>query len=380
MHTVLQRLSPAERTSFVLHDVFQYSFDEVATIVGRSPASCRQLASRARRALRSGPATDRFSVEPAAHRQLSERFIEACSGGDLEGLLALLDPAVQGTGDVVSGVLVGATHIAPAILRYLGPPAAPTLVHLPVGGRVGIVALRDRRVLALVVLKVDNGLVVHIDALAGRPSCGGQHGARAALSCRTGPAPGPQSAAGPGLGALGDVVSSSAGVLTRASPQNRGRVHPGGPIERAPVDLGDRPRPDPGRSSGGVRTFGGQKIQIDLVMASRFFDYRRSPMGAERRILPPPVQGQFSLPRNRNHVHIVKTESCHSVSSSRKSADLVRVPPIADHAIGSIKGTDLKGRPEIVRYGSVAGGSPSLSGVTIEVCTGSDGTSPVTSW
>ena len=48
MHTVLQRLSPAERTSFVLHDVFQYSFDEVATIVGRSPASCRQLASRAR--------------------------------------------------------------------------------------------------------------------------------------------------------------------------------------------------------------------------------------------------------------------------------------------------------------------------------------------
>ena len=167
MHTVLQRLSPAERTSFVLHDVFQYSFDEVATIVGRSPASCRQLASRARRALRSEPATDRFSVEPAAHRQLSERFIEACSGGDLEGLLALLDPAVQGTGDVVSGVLVGAAHIAPAILRYLGPPAAPTLVHLPVGGRVGIVALRDRRVLALVVLKVDNGLVVHIDALAG---------------------------------------------------------------------------------------------------------------------------------------------------------------------------------------------------------------------
>lgn len=179
MHTVLQRLSPAERTSFVLHDVFQYSFGEVATIVGRRPASCRQLASRARRALRSGPATDRFSVEPAVHRQLSERFIEACSGGDLEGVLALLDPAVQGTGDVVSGVLVGATHIAPAILRYLGPPAAPTLVHLPVGGRVGIVALRDRRVLALVVLKVDNGLVVHIDALAGP-------GPRAAVSTALG--------------------------------------------------------------------------------------------------------------------------------------------------------------------------------------------------
>ena len=51
MHALLERLSPAERTSFVLHDVFQYSFEEVATIVGRSPASCRQLASRARRTL-----------------------------------------------------------------------------------------------------------------------------------------------------------------------------------------------------------------------------------------------------------------------------------------------------------------------------------------
>ncbi len=49
MHALLERLSPAERTSFVLHDVFQYPFEEVATIVGRSPASCRQLASRARR-------------------------------------------------------------------------------------------------------------------------------------------------------------------------------------------------------------------------------------------------------------------------------------------------------------------------------------------
>jgi RNA polymerase sigma-70 factor (ECF subfamily) len=65
MHTVLGRLSPAERTAFVLHDVFQYSFDEVAIIVGRSPASCRQLASRARRALQAEPATDRFSVEPS---------------------------------------------------------------------------------------------------------------------------------------------------------------------------------------------------------------------------------------------------------------------------------------------------------------------------
>jgi RNA polymerase sigma-70 factor (ECF subfamily) len=175
MHALLERLSPAERTSFVLHDVFQYPFEEVATIVGRSAASCRQLASRARKTLRAESAGGRFPVDSALQQQLSERFIEACTGGDLEGLLALLDPAVDGAGDIVPGVAVGAAEVAPGILRYLGPPASPTLLHLPVGDRIGIVAMRDHRVLALVLLTIDNGLVVHVDALAGE-------GPRAAVS------------------------------------------------------------------------------------------------------------------------------------------------------------------------------------------------------
>jgi RNA polymerase sigma-70 factor (ECF subfamily) len=167
MHALLERLSPAERSSFVLHDVFQYSFDEVATIVGRSPAACRQLASRARRTLKAESAIGRFPVDSALQQQVSERFIEACTGGDVEGLLALLDPAVDGAGDIVPGVVVGAAEVAPGILRYLGPPASPTLLYLPVGDRAGIVALRDHRVLALVLLTIENGLVVHVDALAG---------------------------------------------------------------------------------------------------------------------------------------------------------------------------------------------------------------------
>jgi RNA polymerase sigma-70 factor (ECF subfamily) len=167
MHAVLERLTPAERTSFVLHDVFRYPFEEVATIVGRSPASCRQLASRARRTLKAESATGRFSVDSAQHRELSDRFIDACTGGDLERLLTLLDPAVEGVGDTVPGVVVGATNVAPGILRYLGPPASPTLLYLPVGDRAGIVALRNHRVLALIVLKIENGLVSHVDALAG---------------------------------------------------------------------------------------------------------------------------------------------------------------------------------------------------------------------
>ena len=167
MHAVLERLSPAERTSFVLHDVFQYPFDEVAAIVGRTPEASRQLASRARRTLRAESATGRFPVDVALQRQVSERFIEACAGGDLDGLLALLDPAVEGAGDIAPAVVVGADNVAPGILRYLGPPASPTLLHLPVGDRIGIVALRDHQVLALVLLTIDDGLVVHITALAG---------------------------------------------------------------------------------------------------------------------------------------------------------------------------------------------------------------------
>jgi RNA polymerase sigma-70 factor (ECF subfamily) len=167
MHALLERLSPAERTSFVLHDVFQYPFEEVATIVGRSPASCRQLASRARRTLKDESVPGRFSVDSALHQQISERFIDACSHGDMDGLLGLLDPAVEGAGDMVPDVQVGATNVAPGILRYLGPPASPTLMHLPVDDRVGIVAMRDHRVVALIVLRIDNGLVVHVDALAG---------------------------------------------------------------------------------------------------------------------------------------------------------------------------------------------------------------------
>ncbi len=89
------------------------------------------------------------------------------------------DPSVSGSGDVVSDVLIGAAEVTPQLLRYLGPPASPTLLHLPVGDRVAIVALRGRRVVALVVLTVDDGLIVDVDALAG-------DGPRAAVSAALG--------------------------------------------------------------------------------------------------------------------------------------------------------------------------------------------------
>jgi hypothetical protein len=68
---------------------------------------------------------------------------------------------------MVPGVVVGATEVAAGILRHLGPPAPPALLHLPVGDRAGIIALRDGRVIALVLLTIEDGVVAHVHALSG---------------------------------------------------------------------------------------------------------------------------------------------------------------------------------------------------------------------
>jgi RNA polymerase sigma-70 factor (ECF subfamily) len=95
--TVLEQLTPAERTAFVLHDVFDVPFGEVAEIVGRSPDSVRQLASRARRQVVDG--RPRQPASPGEHRRLVEAFARASNEGDVEHLLELLDPDVTFTAD-----------------------------------------------------------------------------------------------------------------------------------------------------------------------------------------------------------------------------------------------------------------------------------------
>ncbi|EFC81185.1 sigma factor-like helix-turn-helix DNA-binding protein [Parafrankia sp. EUN1f] len=92
--TVLEQLSPAERTAFVLHDV---PFGEVAEVVGRTPEAVRQLASRARRHVRREQ--PRFAASPAEHDRAGRAFAHAVAGGDLEGLVAVLDPQVVWTAD-----------------------------------------------------------------------------------------------------------------------------------------------------------------------------------------------------------------------------------------------------------------------------------------
>src|SRR5512139_2336571 len=98
MMAVLQRLAPAERVAFVLHDVFGVSFEEIAGIVGRSPVAARQLASRGRRRVQ-GASEDGRAADLARQRDIVEAFFKAARGGDFEALMAVLDPDVVLRGD-----------------------------------------------------------------------------------------------------------------------------------------------------------------------------------------------------------------------------------------------------------------------------------------
>src|SRR5439155_18639624 len=92
MLVVLELLTPAERVAFVLHDMFDLAFDEIAPIVGRSPAAARQLASRARRRVKGSAAAP--GADPTRQREVIAAFLAASRGGDFNALLAVLDPDV----------------------------------------------------------------------------------------------------------------------------------------------------------------------------------------------------------------------------------------------------------------------------------------------
>lgn len=121
---VLETLTPAERLSFVLHDLFAVPFEEIATVLGRTPAASRQLASRARRRVQGGaPVSD---ADPARQREVVEAFLAAAREGDIEGLVAVLDPDVVARSE--RGVSAGAVAVASnassfATLAHIARPA-----------------------------------------------------------------------------------------------------------------------------------------------------------------------------------------------------------------------------------------------------------------
>jgi RNA polymerase sigma-70 factor (ECF subfamily) len=168
---VLEQLSPAERTAFVLHDVFQLSFEEVASIVGRSPAACRQLASRARRHVRSEAGPSRFHADTGEQRRLAERFAAAANSGDLDALLEVLDPDVSGdadSGGVIPGAprhaVVGRSRVAASLLRNVGGRGVEFRA-VDVNGEPGVIGVQNGRIVAAVVLESGDGRIHHIHAI-----------------------------------------------------------------------------------------------------------------------------------------------------------------------------------------------------------------------
>ena len=165
---VLRRLSPGERVAFVLHDVFGMPFDAIAETVGRPVGTCRQLARRARaKFATTQPKPGEVSV--AEHQLVTEKFITACANGDLHALAAVLDPTVWGVGTVLTDpapppqINHGPQDVAVNLLRYLGPGV--TVVSGPAGQPV-LLAFAERRLFAVIVLRIRDHLVTKIEATA----------------------------------------------------------------------------------------------------------------------------------------------------------------------------------------------------------------------
>ncbi|GHE78117.1 RNA polymerase sigma factor [Amycolatopsis deserti] len=165
---VLDAMTPAERVAFVLHDVFRYPFAEVAEIVGRTPAACRQLASSARRRVRDA----RVPVTPAEERaEVVRNFKRAWETQDIKALVGLLDPGATVIADG-GGVVSAALHPiegAEEIARYLATLAehAPALglLERTVNGQPGLVVRDSGRTEAVMAFEVAAGRITCIWAV-----------------------------------------------------------------------------------------------------------------------------------------------------------------------------------------------------------------------
>jgi RNA polymerase sigma-70 factor (ECF subfamily) len=165
---VLETLSPAERLAFVLHDMFSVPFEEIATLVDRSPTATRQLASRARRRVQG--ATPVPDTDISRQRQVVDAFFAASRSGDFDALVAVLDPEIVLRSDGgptrpdATVVVRGAENVARQALmfRQLSPYVRPALVN----GAAGVIVIRDGQPISVLGFTVVDGRIVAIDALA----------------------------------------------------------------------------------------------------------------------------------------------------------------------------------------------------------------------
>ncbi|MFI6157034.1 RNA polymerase sigma factor SigJ [Kitasatospora sp. NPDC051170] len=168
---VLETMTPAERVAFVLHDVFRYPFAEIAEVLGRTAAACKQLASSARRrvsAAEGASVAKGASVAVDGRAELVRRVKTAWEGGDVAALVAVLDPAAVMTADgggMVGAVLrpvEGGARIAQYMVAIADMAPGLELVERPVNGLPGLVALRDGVVVTVAAFDVADGRVSRI--------------------------------------------------------------------------------------------------------------------------------------------------------------------------------------------------------------------------
>jgi len=164
---VLEALTPAERTAFLLHDVFGVSYEEIAYVVGRNAPAVRQLASRARRHVRED--RPRFPPTRAQQRAVLDAFLRACTEGDLERLVTLLDPDVvwRADGGTVRARPVlasGQDRIAALLLAFARRPPLKLRKAL-VNGAPGLVVRDAEGILSVMTLTLDDGRIVAVDVI-----------------------------------------------------------------------------------------------------------------------------------------------------------------------------------------------------------------------
>ena len=170
MLVVLERLTPAERAAFVLHDVFRFSFDDVARIVGRTTEASRQLATRARKRLEEQTGPGRFEVDREEVGRIADRFIEASTNGNFRALMDVLDPDVAGWTDTglvgaPRAAVTGREQVASRFLRFLEAFRA-RLVPMRVNGEPGVLVFKKDRLLAVIAFETREGVITRIHSIA----------------------------------------------------------------------------------------------------------------------------------------------------------------------------------------------------------------------
>jgi RNA polymerase sigma factor (sigma-70 family) len=163
---VLDALSPRERMAFVLHDMFGVPFVAIGEIVGSTPAAATQLASRARRRVRSTPPP---VADLATQRRVLDAFTAAAREGDFEALVAVLDPDItlraDGGATGISGVVRGAAEVATQASAFRRSAHEPTQVMVLVNGAVGLLGVRDGRAVSVFCPVIRNGRIAEINIL-----------------------------------------------------------------------------------------------------------------------------------------------------------------------------------------------------------------------